>query len=718
METAPRIDGRVDDEIWKKAAAYDAFVQQEPNSGAPATERTEVRILYDTQNVYIGVICFDSDPAGIVASAMKRDADLNQTDSVQVLLDTFNDGQNGFIFGTNPLGIEYDGQLAGEGETSGFQRSQGSAGSTRGQISGFNPNWDAAWTVRALLTERGWEAEMAIPLKTLRYSPGEGRTWGFNVMRNIRRKNEQVFLAEIPRGYTINRASLAAKIPDLSLPKRRDLSLTPYAIASSTRDFSGARDLKDDGANVGGDVKWGITPNLTADFTIKTDFAQVEADDQQISLSRFELFFPEKRTFFLENASIFQLGQPQQIDLFFSRRVGLSATGVPVDIKGGARLSGKIGHTNIGLLNMQTERTLDPRTGLPSAPAQNFGIARIQREIGRSNFGAMLVNRQSTGNASGFSRFNRALGVDSTLAIGKNSKLFTFVAATRSPTPRGTDWAGRSFWNYASPTFSGHAGLARVGRNFNAEAGFVPRVAFYRPEARIAWNSPAFRKFKFIRRATPHISWNSFFGLDRQRQTTFLHVHLTDFALANGGRIAWEVNYNEDRPGVPFRVYTPASGVGPVVIPPGFYKWWDTLTTISTNPSATVFAELRHKIGDYYNGSYSSLDLKVGARVGGKLQASAQLIREPYNLPAGRFTTKLVPVRVNWSFTPRLNLQALIQYNSVSSQVSSNLRLAWLQKSGTGLFVVFNDRRDTSSLTAKEALGRSLVVKFSRQLDF
>ena len=374
--------------------------------------------------------------------------------------------------------------------------------------------------------------------------------------------------------------------------------------------------------------------------------------------------------------------------------------------------------TNIGLLNMQTKQTLDPRTGLASAPATNFGVARVQREMGRANVGAMLVNRQSTGNSSGFSRYNRAFGVDSTIPIGKYSKLFTFAAVTSSPAPRGSDWAGRSFWNYASPTFSGHLGLARVGRNFNAEAGFVPRVAFYRPEARIAWNSPAFTKLKFIRRATPHISWNSFYGLDKTRQTTFIHFHLTDFALKNGGRIAWELNYNEDRPAAPFRVYTPASGVGPVVIPPGFYKWWDTLTMVNTNPSAPVFAEFRHKIGDYYNGSYSSFDLKVGARVGGKLQATAQLIREPYNLPTGRFTTKLVPVRVNWSFTPRLNLQALIQYNSVSSQVSSNLRLAWLQKSGTGLFVVLNDRRDTSSLTAKEALGRSFVIKFSRQVEF
>ena len=717
-EDRPAVDGKVDDEIWKRAAIYDQFVQQEPDAGKPGTERTEVRLLQDDRAIYVGIICFDSKPDGIIATAMKRDADLTQTDSVQILFDTFADGQNGFIFGTNPLAVEYDGQVSGEGETSGFSRSQGGGGSTRGQVSGFNSNWDAVFKVAAQKTDRGWEAEFEIPFKTLRYSPGADRTWGFNVMRNIRRKNEQVFLSAIPRGQSIYRASLAARVPGLSPPKRRDLSIIPYSLASSTRDFTTSKTQKDDAVAVGLDLKWGITPTLTADITVNTDFAQVEADDQQIGLSRFELFFPEKRSFFLENASLFQLGQPQQIDLFFSRRIGLSSSLLPVDIKAGARVSGKLGKTNIGLLNMQTEETFDPRTNERVAPGNNFGVLRAQREVGRSSFGAMFVNRQATGDSPGFARFNRALGLDSTLAIGRYTKVFTFLAGTQSPKPKGTDWAGRAFTTYNSPTFAGHLGVARVGPDFNAEVGFVPRVSFYRPEARIAWNSPAFRKWTFVRRATPHISWNSFYGLDKQRQTTFFHFHVFDFALKNGGRVAWELNYNEDRPKSAFRVYTPATAIGNVVIPAGFYSWWDTLTTINTNPSAQVYAELRYKRGEYYSGHYQSVDLKVGANLGGKLQATAQLIREPYRLPTGNFTTKLVPLRVNWSFTPRLNLQALVQYNSVSSQVSSNLRLAWLLKSGTGLFVVYNDRRDTSSLTAQEALGRSFVIKFSRLIDF
>jgi hypothetical protein len=222
-EDGPVLDGVIDDAVWTDVPVYDTFTQQEPVEGAPATERTEVRLLLSRDTLYIGVICFDRVPGQIVFTQSRRDADLNDTDSIQVVLDTFNDHQNGFVFGTNPAGLEYDGQIAGEGLTGGFQRQAGGQGSQRGQISGFNPNWDGDWTVRSRVTARGWETEMAIPLKTLRYIPGPNRTWGINVMRNLRRRNEQSFLAPIPRGSNLHRVSLAARLDGLTLPSRRDL---------------------------------------------------------------------------------------------------------------------------------------------------------------------------------------------------------------------------------------------------------------------------------------------------------------------------------------------------------------------------------------------------------------------------------------------------------------------------------------------------------------
>ena len=402
--TPPVIDGKVDDAAWESVVPHTTFTQQDPRLGEPATERTEVRLLFAEKTVYVSFVCFDADPSKIIMSQARRDASLAETDSVILIFDTFNDNQNAFVFGTNPLGIEYDGQVAREGQSGGVAFGGGAAGTQRGGISAFNPNWDGDWVVRAQVTERGWEAEMAIPLKTLRYATGDNETWGFNVLRNIRHKNEQVYLAMIPRGFDIYRVSLAAKVPGLKLPPRRDIKIIPYVLGSANKDFSRTSDQLDRDADVGVDLKWGVTPSLTMDVTVNTDFAQVEADEEQVNLTRFDLFFPEKRPFFLENATTFQFGQPQAVDLFFSRRIGLSGaagTSQPIDILGGGRLSGKVaGSWNVGLLNIQTNDAED-FSGRQIAADTNFSVLRAQREVGRSSYGAIFVGKYVTGdNAS------------------------------------------------------------------------------------------------------------------------------------------------------------------------------------------------------------------------------------------------------------------------------------------------------------------------------
>jgi len=263
----PVVDGRVDETSWTNTDPFSGFIQQWPEEGQPASERTEIRFLIDRENLYIGIICFDSEPDQIVVSQSRRDADLDDTDSIQILLDTFNDGQNAFVFGTNPFGIEFDAQVRAEGQ---------SGQSNRG---GFNLNWDADWTVRAQTTERGWEAEFAIPLKTLRYNPGQERTWGVNAQRNIRRKNEQAFLSPVPRGYELMRVSVAGKLNGLALPARRDLKLLPYVSGAINDERTLRTDTVSRTGDVGLDVKWGVRADLTLDLTVNTDFAQVEADE-------------------------------------------------------------------------------------------------------------------------------------------------------------------------------------------------------------------------------------------------------------------------------------------------------------------------------------------------------------------------------------------------------------------------------------------------------
>ena len=709
VDTRPLIDGVVDDAIWEQAPPFSTFIQQEPNEGEPASERTEIRFLLDRQNLYVAVVCFDSSPQDILVSQSRRDADLGDTDSVRILLDTFNDGQNAFVFGTNPFGIEYDGQVMAEGQTG--QSGGGGGGG------GFNVNWDADWTVRSRITARGWETEFAIPLKTLRYDPGEERTWGVNAMRNIRRKNEQVFLSPVPRGYNLNRVSVAGKLNGLALPTRRDLKFIPYVAGAVNDDQTLRTDTVRRDADVGLDMKWGVRAGLTLDVTVNTDFAQVEADEQQVNLTRFPLFFAEKRPFFLENAQLFQLGQPQSIDLFFSRRIGLLGTGEPVDIVGGARLSGKFGGFNVGLLNMQTDSAVNRFDGSTIAPANNFTVLRLQREAGRSNFGAMYVGRQGNGSRAADNDFNRAYGVDLGWQATRNGRLFAFLARTDSPESKGgSDYAGRAAYTYTHPSWTAGGGYAQVGDAFNPEVGFLRRRAYRSAEGRFNLTYQP-KQWPWIRRIQPHTNFTVFTNLQNELESSSGHWHFFDIQTRTGARFGYLIETQQDRPRRPFTVYQDVTGRR-VVIPAGEYAWTRGVFEGHTNLSAPVSASLLHRVGSYYDGDYHGWSLTVGLRAGARLLSEIGWNRDDITLPGGGFRNDLVPLKISYAFTSLASIQGLLQYNRQASTFSSNVRLALLNRSGTGFFLVYNDRRDTSAFTADELLGRSVIAKYTRLFDF
>jgi hypothetical protein len=718
---SPVVDGKVTDEAWLGVEPYTDFIQTDPIEGAAASERTEVRVLYDKTNLYISVVALDSEPGKIIVSQSRRDADITESDAIIVVLDTFNDNQNAFVFGTNPVGIEYDGQVAGEGQTSAISQSQsGTGGSQRGGIGSFNANWDGDWAVKSSITDRGWETEIAIPFKTLRYPTGTNKTWGFNVKRNIRRKNEQVFLSPVQRGFDVYRVSSAAKLTGLNLPPRRDVKLTPYVLGSANKDYAFATDQLENKARAGLDVKWGVRPNLTADFTVNTDFAQVEADEEQVNLTRFDLFFPEKRPFFLENASIFQFGAAQQSELFFSRRIGLSATGssgVPIDIFGGGRLSGKVGSYNVGVLNMQTDAATDQRTGGLLTPANNFGVVRVQREVGRSNFGGIFVNREGTGSRSFDGDYNRAYGVDAALQVTTNGKLFTYLARTDSPASKGgADYSGRVFYNFTNNIWQVSTGFTHVGEFFNPEVGYLPRRGYRRPEGRVFFQ-PQPKRWPWIRRISPHVSYNAYVGLDDNRiQSSMGHYHFLEIQPRLGGRFGTFIDRMQDRPVTPFTVFN--AGGRRVIIPPGFYSWNQIANEFLSNPSAAFSGTIRVRVGGFYDGDFNSVESTVLWRANARFQTSVGYTRQNIDLAYGAFHTDLVPFKVSYAFTTLANLQALVQYNNQTSQVSSNVRLALLNRSGTGLFVVYNDRRDTTDFNPIETLGRSFIVKYTRLFDF
>lgn len=505
----------------------------------------------------------------------------------------------------------------------------------------------------------------------------------------------------------------------LDLPARRDIKLIPYALGSINKDFTRTTgDRVDKKADVGLDFKWGIRPNLTFDATINTDFAQVEADEEQVNLTRFDLFFPEKRPFFLENASTFQFGNPQNIDLFFSRRIGLSAAGVPLDIEGGARLSGKLGGWNVGVLNIQTDEAENAAGTQVVGQANNFSVLRVQREVGRSSYGAIFVNRQGTGSFAPADDHNRSYGVDANIQISGTQRISGFLARTDSggaSSALGSDYAGRAFYNFTNNLWQVSGGFSQVGENFNPEVGFLPRRGYRRPEFR-AFFQPQPKKFPWIRRIAPHVSYNSYYDFDGNLQSEAWHVHPFEIQPRQGGRFGWFSDYAKDNPLAPFQVYNRDGNR--VVIPAGQYDWWLHALEYIHNPSARVTGSVRARIGNYYDGDFKSVEIASEYRITPKATASLGWTRQDIDLPYGSFINNLVPIKANYSFTTLANLSALLQYNGQTGQFSSNVRLAMLNRSGTGLFVVFNDRRDLLSSTSLETLGRSFVVKYTRLVDF
>ena len=369
---APAIDGRLTDAAWATAQPLSGFIQRELREGDPVSERTEVRIMSDGQALYVGAWLYDRDPSGIVPGEKVRDVTLDNSDSFSLILDTYLDRQNGFVFATTPAGVEYDGQVVKEGEGGGITV----AGQNRqmsGSMGGFNLNWDGSWTVATSSDSLGWYAEFRIPYSTLRYGSGSEQTWGVNFARRIRRKNEEAYWSFIPRQFSLYRLSRAGTMQLAQLPVPRLATITPYVLSSSSRDFTTSLERRDVG-EWGVDAKYGITPSLTLDLTYNTDFAQVEVDEQRTNLTRFPLFFPEKRPFFLENAGTFSSGTPQAVDLFFTRRIGIDSLGRPVPILGGGRVSGRLGGVTVGALQIMTDEV----TG--TQPLNSYSVPRDTRD--------------------------------------------------------------------------------------------------------------------------------------------------------------------------------------------------------------------------------------------------------------------------------------------------------------------------------------------------
>ena len=697
VEQPPAIDGEVlSDGVWEGVPMTEGLWQTRPFEGEPSSERTEVRIAYTQNTLYFAVICYDRNPEDIIVSDSRRDSPLDQTDSFQIILDTYRDRQNGFIFGTNPAGIEYDAQVSSEGQggTRPSRQQQGAGG-------GLNVNWDASWEVGTQVSDIGWSIEFAIPFRTLRYPRRPSQVWGLNFQRNIRRRNEIAFWSPLPRQFTLTRLSLAGTLEGLEIPSQRNLKIMPYLLGEA-RKRGDEHSIRT--GEIGIDSKYSVTPSLTLDLTYNTDFAQVEVDELQINLDRFNLFFPEKRPFFLENAGLFAVGEPQEAELFFSRRIGIGPDGEIIPILAGARLTGKISGTNVGFLNMQTE-------SLGSvAAANNFTVGRVSRELpNRSSIGGMFINRQGTGELAEGNDYNRTYAVDGQWGIGRYGDIAGFLAATSTPELAGDQYGFNVTARYDSQKWLITTSYTDLGENFNPEVGFLAREGGYRrPEIQVRRRYRP-NNFMGIHELRPHVVWRGFYAPDGFFETGKWHID-NHWEWRNGYELHSGINFLHEGVRESFEIFPG------VEVPPGIYDHKEAVFDFWTNRGAWLSAQLSGRAGGFFGGDKVTLEPTVKMRLGETFSTELGWARSDVDLPTGDFVANLGRLRISYSFTPRILIQALVQYNDEDNIWSSNFRFSWLQTANTGLFIVYNTIRELGDLRT-DLPDRRLIIKFNRLID-
>jgi hypothetical protein len=696
------VDGNLSEPLYESVPGMTGYTQVEPRAGEPAAARTETWLSFDDDNVYVSFKCYDDDMERLVATEMRRDSTLlwQGNDIVAFVFDTFYDRRNSIIFTVNALGGRSDGQVVNERQYMG--------------------DWNPVWTVKSGRFDGGWTVEAVIPFRSLRYRAGRDQVWGFNAMRVKRSTNEISTLTRIPpaRGQTgVQQASLAASVVGLQAPTAGAvLDFKPFATSSAAtgrcigNEIGGRPDRCWD---VGFDAKYAVTQNLSADFTYNTDFAQVEADEQQVNLTRFSLFFPEKREFFLENQGVFAFGgvplSGQQAGagaapiLFYSRRIGLQgAQTVPLDV--GGRLTGRAGAYQVGLLNIHSDD--EPRTG---AIGTNFTVVRLRRDVlRRSAVGLLLTNRSVGQTATGA---NRAYGLDGTFAFYDNLFVNAYWARTETEGVRDGDTSYRAQLEYAGDRYGAQLERVAIGDNFNPEVGFVRRDDMVRDAAMFRF-SPRPRSRRVVRKYfyQAHVEY-----IESTRNVLESRAWDGEFAVEfqNADRIS--VMYRDS-----FEFLPRPFAINPgVTLPVAAYDFETAIVGYNMGQQRPISANVSLEWGTFYNGDKTTLNVSRGrAKITNQLSAEPTYSFNKVSLIEGDFTTHLFGSRVTYTVTPMMFVSALVQYNSGFNAVSTNARLRWEYQPGSELFVVYNEERNTLTRGFPNISNRAFIVKFNRLFRF
>jgi hypothetical protein len=660
IQNPPVIDGKLDDEIWKKASVINDLYQREPNQGMPGSEKSEFYFLFDHNNIYVGVHCYD-DPKGITAKELARDVSLGDDDRIQVIFDTYLDGRSGYWFQIGPRGSIGDALVNENGKD-------------------FNKSWDGLWNGKAKITDDGWEAELIIPYKTLAFKNGN-TTWGLKLIRYIKRKSEiSTWPATSLNGnrFQISDAGRITGISDIT--QGIGLDIIPYI----TGGISKKQNEEPVPVATGGlDAFYNITPSLKAAVTFNTDFAQTEVDEKQINLTRFSLFFPEKRDFFLDGANYFTFGingdsedpmNTQNIP-FFSRRMGLDSDGNPVPIIYGGKFTGKVGSWNLGFLHIKDDNKWDN---------PGYTVGRISKNFGKqSSIGLIGTNGDAFSDAG-----NSLAGIDLKLAsseISGNKNLSYNLYGMKSFTDslKGDDVSFGTEINFPNDFLNFRVGYLQIGENYNAGLGFVPRKNvrnFYggiglgpRPE-----NSP-------LMQVKSGISYLFFTNLKSgELETASVNLNLFDLIFLSGDDISFSSQYMFESLKEDFNI------LQDYVIPAGEYNFWRHSLSLTSARRRNLWVATKFGFGSFYSGKRTDFLIQAGYKVFVPVYIGVESDRKWVTLPDGSFITQIYRLNLNFLFSPNLSWYNYAQYENQTEIIGLQSRFQWIIKPGKEIYLTFN----------------------------
>ncbi len=686
-----RLDGVIDEPAWEGVQAENEYFQLEPVRGVPADEYTEFRMVYDDDYIYIATINLQNGP--IITSSLQRDFNPPADgDVIAFMFDTFDNDRDAFFFQTNPGGAKRDQQ------TSGGVRST---------------EWDGVYDVATRVDAAGWYAEFAIPFKTLRFDRTKPeQRWGFNTIRIARYTNEWMMWSPGPRPFNIFHVFVGGTLVGLEgLRQGRNLKIEPFAVSNYTPD---AEDTYD--PDVGVDVKYGVTSSLTLDLTANTDFSQVDADTQQVNLTRFSLFFPEQREFFLENQGLFDVGageggggpggsgtiggRGRDVIPFFSRRIGLSSRGTPLPIVVGARLTGRVAGFDVGLMNMQVGRDAD-------TPSDNWSVLRFKRDVfSNSDIGTFLFNRDQ-GGETGY--WNRSGGADVNLRFfQRRLTLAGFAMKTYTPGDDEKNFAGQFQTSYRDDFYDLRGSFMSVQEDFQNDFGFIRRQAIRKTNAFAGIRPRPDSGRGLIREVFPQFETD--YVTDQQdRLLTRTHRAGVNIQFRDGDRFSLSRNMRFERLDEEFGIR------GGVNIPAGDHAFNDWNVSFSGSGGRKLSGDASLTTGDFWTGTQRQTSLGLRFRQSIHFTTQVDWSRNEIELDEGSFTTDLIGLRLNFAFSPRMFFENFIQYNTDANTVSSNIRFRFLHHPLSDFFIVYNERRGVSG---NNALERALIIKLTNLFSF